>query len=157
MWMSPLRLLCPGRLSWSLFKKNFLVLLRRPELRRVIYSQTDNELISPGVMDLSLHPPGYLLGGDPFLCLPENKRIEFNLWDPSNGKFKPEVLSFYQNAYEQMHQQQEHLPYREHVCHSFELMNTMMGEKYMNTWAINDILRFMKRTHHALGGNKHIP
>jgi len=81
------------------FKKNYLVLARRQELRRVMYANEDNEWINPGVMDLSLHPPGYLLGGDPFLCLPENKRIEFDLWDPTNGKFKPEMLAFYQNAH----------------------------------------------------------
>ncbi len=139
----------------ALFKKNYLAMARRPELRRVMYANEDNEWISPGVMDLSLHPPGYLLGGDPFLCLPENKRIEFSLWDPADGKFKPEVLSFYQNAYEQIHQQHARLPYRELVCHNFELMNTMMGEKYMNTWAINDILRFLTRTHLTLGVKKY--
>ena len=111
--------------------------------------------MSPGVMDLSLHPPGYLLGGDPFLCMPENKRIEFNLWDETNGKFKPETLAFYQEAYEKVHQDHAKLPYREFVCHNFELMNTMMGEKYMNTWAINDILRFLTRTHLTLGLKKY--
>ena len=137
------------------FKKNYLVLARRQELRRVMYANEDNEWINPGVMDLSLHPPGYLLGGDPFLCLPENKRIEFDLWDPTNGKFKPEMLAFYQNAHEKVHQEHAKLPYREFVCHNFELMNTMMGEKYMNTWAINDILRFLTRTHLTLGVKKY--
>jgi len=136
------------------FKENYLAMARRPELRGVMYANEDNDWISPGIMDLSLHPPGYLLGGDPFLCMPENKRIEFNMWDPSNGKFKPEVLSYYQDAYIKVHQQHAKLPYREFVCHNFELMNTMMGEKYMNTWAINDILRFLTRTHLTLGMKK---
>ena len=139
----------------ALFKKNYLALARRPELRRAIYANEDNEWISPGVMDLSLHPPGYLLGGDPFLCLPENKRIEFNLWDATNGQFKPEVLSFYQDAYKKAHQHHARLLYREHVGHNFELVNTMMGEQYMNTWAINDISRFLTRTHLTLGVKKY--
>lgn len=132
------------------FKKNYLALARRSDLRRVMYANEDIEWITPGVMDLSLHPPGYLFGGDPFLCLPEEKRVEFNLWNPDNGEFRPEILTYYQNAYAQMHQQHARLPYREHVCHNFELMNTMMGKQYMNTWAINDIMRFLTRTHLTL-------
>ena len=139
----------------ALFKKNYLVLARRSELRRVMYANEDNEWIPPGAMDLSLHPPGYLLGGDPFLCLPENKRIEFDLWDAADGKFRPEALSFYQDAYEKMRHPHARLLYREHVCHSFELINRMMGESYMNTWAINDILRFLTRTHLTLGVKKY--
>jgi|GEM_PF-1045815 len=137
------------------FKKNYLIMARKPEFRKVMYANEDNDWMSPGVMDLSLHPPGYLLGGDPFLCMPENKRIEFNLWDETNGQFKPEVLAYYQKAYEKVHQEHAKLPYREFVCHNFELMNTMMGEKYMNTWAINDILRFLTRTHLTLGIKKY--
>ena len=57
------------------FKKNYLIMARKPEFRKVMYANEDNDWMSPGVMDLSLHPPGYLLGGDPFLCMPENKRI----------------------------------------------------------------------------------
>ncbi len=137
------------------FKKNYLALARRPELRRTMYANEDNEWIGPGVMDLSLHPPGYLFGGDPFLCLPEEKRVEFNLWNPFNGEFRPEIFAIYQNAYQKVHQEHAKLPYREFVCHNFELMNSMMGTQYMNTWAINDILRFLTRTHLTLGVKKY--
>ncbi|MDP2653383.1 MAG: radical SAM protein [Candidatus Omnitrophota bacterium] len=136
--------------SVALFKENYLAMARRPELRRVMYANEDVKWIGPGVMDLSLHPPNYLFGGDAFLCLPEEKRIEFTLWNPATGQFRPEILSYYQEAYEKMHQEHALLPYREHVCHSFELMNTMMGREYMNTWAINDIMRFLTRTHLTL-------
>jgi MoaA/NifB/PqqE/SkfB family radical SAM enzyme len=137
------------------FKKNYLALARRPELRSTMYANEDNDWMSPGVMDLSLHPPGYLFGGDPFLCLPEEKRVEFNLWNPVNGEFRPEIFSIYQKAYEKVHQEHAKLPYREFVCHNFELMNSMMGTQYMNTWAINDILRFLTRTHLTLGVKKY--
>ena len=137
------------------FKQNYLALARRPELRRTMYANEDNEWISPGFMDLSLHPPGYLFGGDPFLCLPEEKRVEFNLWNPVNGEFREEIFSIYQKAYEKVHQEHAKLPYREFVCHNFELMNSMMGTQYMNTWAINDILRFLTRTHLTLGVKKY--
>ena len=140
----------------ALFKKNYLALARRPELRRMMYANEDNEWISPGVMDLSLHPPGYLLGGDPFLCLPENKRIEFNLWDPDQREIQARgACLFIRRLMTKVHQEHAKLPYRELVCHNFELMNTMMGEKYMNTWAINDILRFLTRTHLTLGVKKY--
>lgn len=137
------------------FKKNYLTMSRRPELRKIAYANEDLDWIEPGTMDLSLHPPGYLFGGDPFLCLPENKRVEFTMWDPATYEMRPEILAFYDKAYTAMHKEHARLPYREHVCHSFELMNTMMGEKYMNTWAINDILRFLTRTHLTLGSKKH--
>lgn len=140
--------------SVSLFKKNYLALARKPELRRIMYVKEDVEWMQPGVMDLSLHPPGYLFGGDPFLCLPEEKRVEFNLWDAATGEIKPEILSIYQEAYDKMHQKQSPLPYREHVCYSFDLMNTMMGREYMNTWAINDIMRFLTHVHLTLGLSK---
>jgi pyruvate-formate lyase-activating enzyme len=139
----------------SLFKKNYLALARRPELRRTMYANEDNDWMSPGVMDLSLHPPGYLFGGDPFLCLPEEKRVEFNMWNYETGEFRPEILSIYRKAYDKVHQEHAKLPYREFVCHNFELMNSMMGKEYMNTWAINDILRFLTRTHLTLGVKKY--
>lgn len=135
----------------SRFKENYLKLARRPELRRVMYANEDIEWISPGAMDLSLHPPGYLFGGDPFLCLPEEKRVEFTMWDPQTWEFRPEIFEIYEEAYRKMYQDQTRIPYREHVCHNFELMNTMMGKEYMNTWAINDIMRFLTKTHLALG------
>lgn len=137
------------------FKKNYLTLSRRKELRKLAYANEDQDWISPGDMDLSLHPPGFLFGGDPFLCLPENKRVEFTLWDPKTFEIRPEIMAFYEKAYAEMHADHKRLPYREHVCHNFELMNTMMGEKYMNTWAINDIMRFLTRTHLTLGSQKH--
>ncbi len=140
----------------ALFKKNYLALVRQSDIRKLFYAHEDVQWINPGLMDLSLHPPGYLLGGDPFLCMPENKRMEFNLWDSANGKLKPDVLSFYQDAYDRMYLQLDRVPYREHVCHSFDLMNTMMGEEYMNTWAINDIMRFLTSTHLALGARTYI-
>lgn len=147
-------------MSWttetvSLFKKNYLALARQAPMRKLFYVRDDVELIDPGDMDLSLHPPGYLLGGDPFLCLSESKRIEFNLWDSVNGRFKPDVLSFYKDSYKRMHRKKVQPPYREQVCHSFELINTMMDKRYINTWAINDIMRFLTRTHLALGIQKY--
>jgi pyruvate-formate lyase-activating enzyme len=135
----------------ALFKKNYLALARQAEICKLFYAHDDVEWINPGDMDLSLHPPGYLLGGDAFLCLPENKRKEFSLWDLSKGEFKLEVLSFYQEAYDRMSQRKTRVPYRERVCQSFELINTMMARKYMNTGPINDIMRFLIRTHTALG------
>jgi len=138
----------------KLFKKNYLAMAREAPLRRMMYADEDVEWIGPGGMDLSLHPPGYLLAGDPFLCLPENKRMEFSLWDSTNGRFKPKALSFYQEAYDRMRFPNNRILYREHVCHSFDLINTMMGEEYMNTGAINDIMRFLTRTHLALGIKK---
>jgi len=138
----------------ALFKKIYLQLARQADIRKLFYVRDDVEWIEPGVMDLSLHPPGYLLGGDPFLCLPENKRMEFSLWDTVNGVFKPEVLAYYQDAYERMHEGSDKVLYREHVCHSFDLVNTMMGKQYMNTRAINDISRFLTRAHIALGSRR---
>lgn len=139
----------------ALFKKNYLAMSRNAKLRKMVYANEDLDWVDHGTMDLSLHPPGYLFGGDPFLCLSENKRVEFTLWHPVTYKIRSKILDFYQKAYKKMHQQHVKLPYREHVCHNFELMNTMMGEKYMNTWAINDILRFLTRTHLTLGNKKH--
>ncbi len=77
------------------------------------------------------------------------------MWNPATFEMRPDILAFYDKAYTAMHKEHARLPYREHVCHSFELMNKMMGEKYMNTWAINDILRFLTRTHLTLGSKKH--
>ena len=143
----------PGRIA--LFKKNYLALARRPQLRRLMYANEDNERMAPQDMDLSLHPPGYLLGGDAFLCLPEDKRMEFNLWDTALGTLKGEVLRLYQDAYEQRHKRHTRLPYREFVCNNFELINTMMGHKYVDTQAMNGLLRFLTRTHLTLGIRKY--
>jgi pyruvate-formate lyase-activating enzyme len=134
------------------FKKNYLILARQASMRNLLYMQDDVKWIGPDVLDLSLHPPGYLLGGDPFLCLPEHKRIEFNLWDVRQGKLKPKVLSFYRDAYDRLEQHNGRISYRERVCQGFELVNAMMGKEYINTDPINDIMRFLTRTHCALRG-----
>ncbi len=138
----------------SNFKKQYLNLIRSSQFRKLFYIHEDVELMKPGMMDLSLHPPGYLLGGDPFLCLPEEKRKEFDLWDLKTGEFRPEIYAYYQKALMRMYNETSHILYRNQVCHSFELMNTMMGQEYMNTWAINDILRFQSKTHQALRSRK---
>jgi hypothetical protein len=135
--------------SILLFKKNYLALARQAVVE-LFYVRDDMEGIESGVMDLSLHPPGHLLGGDPFLCLPENKRKEFSLWDNASGELKPQVLSYYQDAYERMYGQNEWVSYREHVAQSFDLVNDMMGEHYLNTVDLNKILRFMARVHSSL-------
>lgn len=132
-----------------LFKKNYLALARQAVVE-LFYVRDDMEWIKSGVMDLSLHPPGHLLGGDPFLCLPEIKRKEFSLWEDSSGEFKPEVLSYYQGAYARMYRKNELVSYRKHVAQSFDLVNAMMEEHYMNTAELNEILRFMARIHRSL-------
>lgn len=139
------------------FKKNYLALARQAHIRKLFYVHDDVEWIEPGFMDLSLHPPGYLLGGDPFLCLPERERKQFNLWNCTDGKIRPEVLSFYRGVYDRMHGRNNRVLYREHVCHSFDLINTMMGKEYMNAGAINDISRFLTRTHRALRSLRSTP
>lgn len=133
-----------------LFKKNYLALSRKAHIRKLFYIHDDMELLNTGFMDLSLHPPGYLLGGDPFLCLPEEKRKEFNLWNADSGEFRLDVLSFYQDFYDRMHVENDHVLYREYVCNSFDLINIMMNKEYMNAREINDMLRFLTRTHSAL-------
>lgn len=140
-----------GFMPWSretvaLFKKNYLGLLRDPLLRQMIGSSESYDWIRFGAMDLSLHPPGYLLGGSPFLCLPEDKRIAFDLWDASTGRIKQDALNFYLDAYARAFGKRERLAYREFNCHNLEFMNQMMGYEYLNTWAVNGILRFLVKT-----------
>lgn len=134
----------------ALFKKNYLAAARQAHIRKVFNVRDDVQRIDPGCMDLSLHPPGYLLGGDPFLCLSEEKRKEFNLWSADNGKIRPEVLSFYKDFYSRLHEGKKRVLYREYVGQSFDLVNTMMGEEYMNAGAIKNISQFLTRTHRAL-------
>ncbi|MBF0510744.1 MAG: radical SAM protein [Candidatus Omnitrophica bacterium] len=129
------------------FKRNYLAILKNKDLRSLMYAQEDKEMIRPGDMDLSLHPPGHLLAGDPFLCLPENKRQEFSIWDIKTGQIRQEVLSFYQEAYKRLYNGRPYLTYREFVMHHFKLVNKMMGYAYLNAGAINNILKFLQRAH----------
>lgn len=138
------------RKSVRYFKKTYLSLARQVRFRNVFYARDDADWIAPGTMDLSLHPPGYLLAGDPFLCLAEKQRAEFSLWDPASGSVKPEILSFYQDAYHHMYREKDRVPYRAYVCHSFDVVNSMMEKDYINSREINDIMRFLTRVHTAL-------
>ena len=61
------------------------------------------------------------------------------------------MLAFYQKAYAKMFHKEQSVSYRELVCHNFELINKMMGEEYINARPINEILRFLNRTHLTLG------
>lgn len=140
----------------ALFKKNYLSLARQAQFRKLFYVQDDVEWIDADAMDFSLHPPGYLLGGDPFLCLPERKRKQFDLWNAADGTLRPEVLSFYRGFYDGAYGGQDRALYREYVGHSFDLINTIMGKEYMNAGAINDISRFLMRAHRALRSQRRI-
>ena len=136
------------------FKRNYLSIIRQKDLRRLLYIREDIEMMSPGWMDLSLHPPGYLLGGDPFLCLPEEKRKEFNLWNENNGFLKKEIYGYYQRGLQDPCQKDVRFSYRDQVCRSFELVNRMMGKAYINTWAINDILHYQGQVHQRLQSHR---
>jgi len=132
------------------FKKTYLSLVRQTRFRNVFYMRDDADWIAPGTMDLSLHPPGYLLAGDPFLCLAEKQRAEFSLWDAAGGFVKPEILSFYQDAYYHMYNEKDRVPYRAYVCRSFDVVNMMMGQEYLNNREMNLMMRFLTRVHTAL-------
>jgi len=132
------------------FKRAYLSIIRQKDLRRLLYTQEDIKKVRFGWLDLSLHPPGYLLGGDPFLCLPEEKRKEFSLWNEKTGLLKKDMYNYYKEGLRDIWREEERLSYREQVCRNFELVNRMMGKAYINTWAINDMLRYQCRVHQKL-------
>lgn len=129
------------------FRENYKMVIADPSLRQVLLTSEDQEFIHPGVMDLSLHPPGHLLAGDAFLCLPEAQRSRSSLWALKTGDLRPEVLAFYQRAYSALHHRRTRVTYRDLVCCNFDLVNRIMGKEYINTTQIVALMRFLTKMH----------
>ncbi|NTV29223.1 MAG: radical SAM protein [Candidatus Omnitrophica bacterium] len=138
-------------MPWTLadikfFKKRYRQILNDKLLSKAIYVGSDHDRIQPGVMDLSVHPPGDVLTGDAFLCVSPSKRRQYSLWDQRTGHFKPEMIELYRRWYGKLWRRPSR-PYRDYVSCSFHLVNRIMGRKYLNVEQIEPIMRFLTRSH----------
>ncbi len=132
--------------SAGLFRRNYQKILKVPAFRRKLLVSEDLEPLLPGTMDLSLHPPGDLLGGDAFLCLPREKRAACSLWDSKTGQWRPELLEVLQQAYQALHQRRGKLVYRDLISCNFQFIDALLGGKKLSRDMV-PLMRFMTLEH----------
>ena len=136
------------------FKKGYKDIAADPALRRMLFTREDHELMPAGLVDISLHPPGEVLLGDAYLCLPEKVRKKFSLWDPGTGALDPAMAAYYWRQYALLWKRPSWRTYRDHVSFGFEMVNSMMGRNYLNVRQIVPLMRFMTRMHLSYGHEK---
>lgn len=96
--------------------------------------------------DLSLHPPGYLLPGDAFLCLPEKLKQEFSLI-----RFSPQphlnrkILATLRQLYQRFGGRQKKQTYRDYIVSSFRIVNDLTGRTNIDWKTFEELFDFMTR------------
>jgi sulfatase maturation enzyme AslB (radical SAM superfamily) len=135
--------------SIRVFKERYAFLMSHIKKRGEIYVREDWQVSSRTFLDLSLHPPGYVLCGDPYLCLPVAQRREYSLWDPKAQKVRLEVMKFFIKAYEKCRRELKGraYTYRDHVNSGFKIVNALVGREYLNVSEMVSLMRFLTRTH----------
>ncbi len=136
------------------FRAAYVDIVATPALRRMLFTREDREFMPAGLMDISLHPPGDVLLGDAFLCLPGKARKKFSLWDPATGTLRPQMVAYYRRRYALLWKRPSWRTYRDHVSFGFEMVNAMMGRNYLNTRQIVPLMRFMTRVNLYYGHKK---
>lgn len=132
------------------FKLEYLRLLQVRETASILFTGEDRQLLERGAVDISLHPTGEVLLGDAFLCLPDNVRREFSLWDRRRGKLRPETAVYFRGVYARLWEHSSKKTYRDYVIFSFAVVNRMMGKVYMNVSAMASLMVFLRRAHRAI-------
>ena len=135
-----------------MFKRVYGQILKIASFRQILHRAEDLEPVRDGMIDISLHPPGYVLLGDAFLCLPEREKKRFSLWDQRSGQLKSKRLTYYQKGCVVGREHSSSGIYRDYVSHSFKIVNRMMGKKYLNTDQIVPLMQFLTRAHRGWCG-----
>lgn len=134
--------------SRAIFKERYEELLGSRDNGKWIYLREDTRFFSQPFLDVSLHPPGHVLCGDAFLCLPEKQKQRYSLWDHRTGGIRPETVRFFIKAYEAARKKLKRAyTHRDYICSSFQIVNSLAGKKYLNTAEMVPLLRFLTRAH----------
>lgn len=141
-------------MSWDpdrarLFKQKYSGIVKNEENRRYLFTAEDRELLPRGVMDLSLHPPGYVFCGDAYLCLPEAIRRTYTLMNlEQKDSCANQVLVFYLKSYKKhLDRLDGGATYRDYISAGFKIIDTLSGKNYLNTGIMVDFHNFLKKTH----------
>lgn len=141
-------------MRWSsraidVFKDQYTELMELREVKKKVLMEEDTRFMAQPFLDLSFHPPGYVLCGDAYLCLSDRERARHSLWDPSSGKMRLPILRSFLKAYESDKKKLQRKAYthRDYVCASFRIVNDLVGKEYLNTGEIIPLMRFLTRMH----------
>jgi MoaA/NifB/PqqE/SkfB family radical SAM enzyme len=140
-----------GPRARQIFQERYGELVRSSQARGKVFVAEDMDCVAPGMLDLSLHPPGHVLCGDPYLCLPEKTKAKYSLWDYRTGVLKPEAVALIQKEYRSVRKHKRLFTYRDQVCAGFEIVNRLAGRLFLNTDEIIPLMRFLSQEHRSLG------
>lgn len=124
----------------KIFKEQYRKIFGVSGLRRFIY-KGHSDAFSLNLFDISVHPGGYLLCGDVYLCLSEKMRKKYSLWN-SSFVFKQDKFIFFQKQYARY--SSKCMSYLEYVCSGFKIVNIIMGKNFINKGVVS-LLHFMDK------------
>lgn len=135
--------------SIKIFKQEYQFLMDDKNNRKDVFTEEDKEFIQNNLIDLSLHPPGYLFCGDAYLCLPEQIRNKYSLADFNQKDFfNKHLFNFYLKKYKKyLNQHTKNPTYRDYISVGFEIVNSLTNKNYLNTKVMIDFHNFLKKVH----------
>lgn len=131
----------------SLFKKKYLRLIKERNNFERLYIEEDIAAYKNFFLDLSLHPQGYVFCGDVYLCLPENIRKKYNLFDFSKNNFNKIILKYFLKHYLLYFRRfkKSKISYRDYICFSFKIINKISNNYYRNLGTTIRLLNFINK------------
>ncbi|MFB3918583.1 MAG: radical SAM protein [Candidatus Velamenicoccus archaeovorus] len=126
------------------FKQDYAWIAKKYHAK--IYAGDARRFSPQGAWDLSLHPHGYLLPGDAFLCLPEKLKQEFSLIQFSpQPRLNTKTLAMLKQLYQRFGRKEKKQTYRDYIVSSFKIVNDLTGKTGIDWKAFEELFDFMTR------------
>jgi len=126
------------------FKRDYAWIAKKYPAK--IYAGDAGRFPPQGGWDLSLHPPGYLLPGDAFLCLPEKLKQEFSLirFSPQ-PRLNTKILARLKQLYQRFGRKEKKQTYRDYIVSSFRIVNDLTGRAGIDWKTFEELFDFMTK------------
>lgn len=135
--------------SVEAFKDQYLGIMKQGDSNQSLYTLEDSTYYPGRMLDLSLHPPGYVLCGDAYLCLREDVRSKFSLFSfKDKAVLREKILTFFLDRYKEgMGAGETGHTYKDYINASFRIVNKISGGRYLDAEPIIELHNFLKRIH----------
>lgn len=131
----------------KMFEREYTKIINNRNNFQSIFTEEDTNFFEKFFLDFSLHPPGYVFCGDAYLCLPEDVKKKYTIFNfNSRAKLNKNMLYFYLEKYRQnLNSFEGRMTYRDYISFSFRIINEFSNNQYLK-----EMIRFnnfLKKAH----------
>lgn len=147
--ITPAALTCWTSAQVRSFKAQYRKILARPLDKRLFFLEDDVVFLETWPLDFSLHPPGYVLCGDVFLCLTDrekNQKAVLVLKDRKKRFQEKSFRSFWKPC-QKAFAGKKYRTYKDYVIFCFEILGKWFKSKRSGCRVMTELLTFQKRIH----------